>query len=61
MVAVLWAEHGLPPSETLACPEHVLARAIRYLHDKREAQRKAEAQQKDQGDFARMHQVLSGG
>ena len=63
MVAVLWAEHGLAPSETLSCPEHVLQRAVRYLSDKAEAQRAAQERQKFEADSERMHQALrsSGG
>ena len=63
MVAVLWAEHGLAPSETLSCPPHVLGRAVRYLSDKAEAQREARERQKFEGDAERLHQVLrsSGG
>ena len=63
MVAVLWAEHGLAPSETLSCPEPVLQRAVRYLGDRAEAQRKAQEQQQFEADSERMHQVLrsSGG
>ena len=58
MVAVLWAEFGLAPSETLGAPEPVVQRAIRYLQERGEAQAKQHKQEQFEADAERMHQVL---